>query len=158
LPKELLNLPTTVRAIFSEPEFCSKYFVVAGSRAGAYAGGHAGCRGVRVAGYFRNHAAQGQGCNDGTCSSIAAAQPKLLFSSQSSRVQRNQQTFQVESVMKEAAVAVPMQTSELLLVQDVGLEQLAKASASMENNLRVRIVALPLECVVCQRPLHASDC
>lgn len=46
--------------------------------------------------------------------------------------------------MKEAAVAVPMQTSELLLVQDVGLEQLAKASASMENNLRVRIVALYL--------------
>ena len=56
-------------------------------------------------------------------------------------VPRNQHTLQVESVMKEAAVAVPMQTSELLLVQDVGLEQLAKASASMENNLRVRIVA-----------------
>jgi hypothetical protein len=65
-------------------------------------------------------------------------------------VQRNQQTFQVESVMKEAAVAVPMQTSELLLVQDVGLEQLAKASASMENNLRVRIIALHLS-VLCVR-------
>jgi hypothetical protein len=52
--------------------------------------------------------------------------------------------------MKEAAVAAPMQTSELLVVQDVGLEQLAKASASMENNLRVRPVlsylSVPVVC------------
>jgi hypothetical protein len=45
--------------------------------------------------------------------------------------------LQVESVMKEAVVAQPMEASELLSLQDVDLGHLAKASASMENNLRV---------------------
>ena len=39
--------------------------------------------------------------------------------------------LQVESVMKEAVVAQPMEASELLSLQDVDLGHLAKASASM---------------------------
>jgi hypothetical protein len=41
--------------------------------------------------------------------------------------------------MKEAATATALETSELLMTHDLGLENLAKASASMENNLRVRV-------------------
>jgi hypothetical protein len=44
--------------------------------------------------------------------------------------------------MKEAAVAAPLETSELISVQEVDLSYLAKASASMENNLRVRTAGL----------------
>ncbi len=44
--------------------------------------------------------------------------------------------------MKEAAVAVPLETSELISVHEVDLSYLAKASASMENNLRVRTAGL----------------
>ncbi len=51
--------------------------------------------------------------------------------------------LQVESVMKEAVVAQPMETSELLSLQEVDLSHLAKASASMENNLRVRPIGTP---------------
>jgi hypothetical protein len=40
--------------------------------------------------------------------------------------------------MKEAAVAVPLETSELVSVEEIDLARLAKASASLENNLRVR--------------------
>jgi hypothetical protein len=40
--------------------------------------------------------------------------------------------------MNEAVAALPMVTSELVPLQDVSLENLAKASGSMENNLRVR--------------------
>ena len=45
---------------------------------------------------------------------------------------------QVESVMKEAATAAPMETSDLVPVPEISLDHLAKASGSMENNLRVR--------------------
>lgn len=45
----------------------------------------------------------------------------------------------VESVMNEAVAALPMVTSELVPLQDVSLENLAKASGSMENNLRIRL-------------------
>lgn len=50
--------------------------------------------------------------------------------------------FQVESVMKEAAVVVPLETSDLDSVQEIDLGHLAKASASMENNLRVRTTGI----------------
>jgi hypothetical protein len=51
--------------------------------------------------------------------------------------------LQVESVMKDAVAAQPMETSELLSLQEVDLSHLAKASASMENNLRVRPIGTP---------------
>jgi hypothetical protein len=47
-------------------------------------------------------------------------------------------TLQVESVMKEAIVAAPMMASEALPVLEISLAHLARASGSMENNLRVR--------------------
>jgi hypothetical protein len=39
--------------------------------------------------------------------------------------------------MKEAATAAPMETSDLVPVPEISLDHLAKASGSMENNLRV---------------------
>jgi len=45
----------------------------------------------------------------------------------------------VENIMRTAATARPMEPAELLPMQEVGLDRLARASATMENNLRVRI-------------------